>query len=136
MDADTQPSLELLVTTNINEFVKQFLSDVHLVNGAYGRPSLGATLEHIYGQYGEKSLRGRTVDGISLELVHDFGGHEGEGETVERVYAIIKDTWRIAYFNISGWYASECGTEWNGVFTRVYPHQVIVTKYSQNKDML
>ena len=62
------------------------------------------------------------------------GGGEGEGESVYRVYAILKDGVEIAYFSVNGYYASEYGTDFEDDFTTVYPRQVMVTQYFTTKE--
>jgi hypothetical protein len=70
-------------------------------------------------------------DTFRIKLVHEVGGGEGEGETVERVWEVI-DTFvdkSLGFAMLTGFYTSYNGTDWDSTLTRVYPRQVTVTQY-------
>lgn len=66
---------------------------------------------------------------LTLTLVDQHGGGEGEGEYVERNYRINDGDQVLAHVQITGFYTSNDGTEWNHEVTRVYPKEVSVVKY-------
>lgn len=62
-----------------------------------------------------------------IETVEEVGGGEGGGEEVVRVFH-FKD--HDVFIEITGSYYSYDGINWEeGVFTQVYPKQVMVTQY-------
>jgi hypothetical protein len=131
MDASTEQgavSAELLAITSPGEFVKLLLNGVELRKNSSGGKSLAATLENWGDTYDGE------IEGLSVKCVEREGGGEGEGEHVSRVYAVIKDGVEIAYFHSTGYYASEYGTDWDDIFTTVYPRQVVVTQYHTTKE--
>lgn len=65
------------------------------------------------------------------EEVHSVGGPEGGGEYAERVI-LFKD--HGVYIRITGYYASEDGTEWDGDFEEVFPRKVINTVYESTEE--
>lgn len=69
------------------------------------------------------------VHGFTLNLVHSVGGREGEGETVERVIEVKDGDAVLCYFQFTGFYASNEGTEWGDDAYQVYPREVLVTQY-------
>lgn len=69
-------------------------------------------------------------EGYSYKQVYGKGGFEGGGDSVERVYEIFKDGQSTGiFFQHDGFYSSYEGTEWDTSVCRVYPRQVVVTKY-------
>ena len=125
-------SLELLAITSPGEFVERFLKDEVKDVDASGQESLTATLEEL--THGYPAPDSHTVDGLTVTCKVNEGGGEGEGESVYRVYAVIKDGVEIAHFSTTGYYGSDYGTEWDDTFTTVYPRQVTVTKYFTSKE--
>jgi len=78
------------------------------------------------------------LGGLRPYLVHSEGGGEGEGESVDRVFAIAapglslsdgKVDGALAYVRITGYYTSEEGTEWDSSWEPVEPRAVVVTQY-------
>jgi hypothetical protein len=70
------------------------------------------------------------VGGLTMKLVHAHGGGEGEGEHVERVFQVNHPSFeRPRYVEITGFYDSYNGTEWDNNMYEVYPRQVMVTQY-------
>lgn len=132
MDANTEQSLELLATTDIKNFLAKFFDGEELERDAAGSRNFAATLEAITNKH--SSRKDYSVDGISIKRVVRDGGGEGEGESVYRVYAIVKDSTDIGYFSTTGYYASEYGTSWDNEFHIVYPRQVVVTEYHTTKE--
>ena len=78
-----------------------------------------------------EDLCGEYTNGCTIECVDSEGGYEGGGEHVERTFAILaaglKD--RLAHFQITGYYESNNGTEFDDEITIVFPRKVIVTQY-------
>lgn len=74
------------------------------------------------------------VGDVSVVCKVRDGGGEGEGESVYRVYAVLKGGQEIAFFSCGGYYASEYGTDWEDTFTSVYPREVVVTQYFTTKE--
>lgn len=76
------------------------------------------------------------VPGLSLyvQVVHSQGGGEGEGEYVERVFAVKdeKDE-ALHYLKITGYYSSYNGTDWDDKWEEVEPYEVTVIKYKKKK---
>lgn len=81
-----------------------------------------------------------SVHGIALKTVESEGGGEGGGDSVTRVYEVLKNVTpgkkrgfeggeTICFLRSCGYYSSEEGTEWDNDFDRVYPRQVVVTQY-------
>lgn len=136
MDASTEPSLELLAITSPNEFVPAFLKalgisqDMYSRNGSSAR-STGATLDGLFGWRRDKVPM---AEGLVLKCVESEGGGEGEGESVSRVYAVVKNGIEIAHFTTNGYYSSDYGTDWDDIYTTVYPRQVVVTQYFTSKE--
>lgn len=119
--------LELLALTSPGEFVERFLDGVERQSNASGSKSSGATLENLTASWRRKEPH--VVDGLGVICKVAEGGGEGEGESVYRVYAVVKDGAEIAYFATNGYYASEYGTDWDDTYTTVYPREVVVTQY-------
>jgi hypothetical protein len=67
--------------------------------------------------------------GSGIKCVEEIGGYEGGGETVRRVYEIINPSGELEYYEKTGYYTSEWGTEWDSGFARVYPREVMITIY-------
>lgn len=68
------------------------------------------------------------VHGFGVEVVQSDGGGEGEGENVDWVFEIACGDLAV-YFNITGFYTSEEGVEWDDDITIVEPREVVVTQY-------
>jgi len=66
----------------------------------------------------------------NLSIVLSEGGHEGDGEHVERVFKYNGET-EDTFFRISGFYSSYEGTEWDEDIVQVYPHEVTITVYKE-----
>lgn len=76
------------------------------------------------------------VAGLSLyaQVVHSQGGGEGEGEYVERVFAVKDEKDEVLhYLKITGYYSSYNGTDWDDKWEEVEPYEVTVTKYKKKK---
>lgn len=73
------------------------------------------------------------IENHELEEVDGEGGDEGEGEYVERVYAIRKNTKHLAYIRVTGCYISYDGTTWDSEYKQVFPHQVTRIEYTENR---
>jgi len=129
MGTPAPTSLELLATANPRAFLEAFLDGVELERNANDRKSIGATLDSYSFKRGQHNK-----DGFSIACKVREGGGEGEGESVYRVYAVVKDGVEIAYFATNGYYASDYGTDWDDEFTLVYPRQVVVTQYFTTKE--
>jgi hypothetical protein len=72
--------------------------------------------------------------GLTYQLVHQEGGHEGGGESVDRVYA-LKDFVSgdvHAFIRQTGYYYSHNGTEWDDGLNQVYAREVMITIYEDN----
>ncbi len=61
---------------------------------------------------------------LPLKLVHSVGGGEGDGETVVRVFEH-----NGIFIQLTGWYASYHGTDWDEEITQVFPKQKTITVY-------
>jgi len=66
------------------------------------------------------------------ELVWQLGGREGGGEQVEWVFKLDFDN-NPRYVLITGFYSSYNGTDWDSGYTEVYPREVTVTQYFDEK---
>ena len=127
MGTPSPSSLELLALTSPGEFVERFLEGVDRERNASGSKSSGATLENLTGSW--RRTEPHVVEGLSVVCKVREGGGEGEGESVHRVYAVVKDGVEIAHFSTNGYYSSDYGTDWDNEYTTVYPRQVVVTQY-------
>ena len=83
--------------------------------------------------YEMENIETVTIDGVDLtiNLVYQEGGGEGEGEYVERVYEIKHGGQHVCFLRDQGHYESYNGTEMNGEFKEVFPQQVTVTRYAE-----
>lgn len=54
-------------------------------------------------------------DGVGAFVISSEGGSEGEGEHVERIFAVVNMTQRkvMGYVKVGGYYASYDGTTWD-----------------------
>lgn len=128
LDHSTE-QLAALANTNIKEFLEDFAAANEIHNWWNGdefeeevMPSSWKPLEH----------PGADLNGLRIDLVYSEGGGEGEGDHVERVFAIKNvDGSIISHFRLTGFYSSNYGTEWDepSEVERVYPRQVMVTQY-------
>lgn len=114
-----------------NDFLEEFMAQVD------GEDLSGYNLENAADDNSH-------IDNLYVHTVHEVGGYEGGGESVERVYefvldpeldssgSIVEDTGRpILYVKQTGYYNSHDGIEWDNKYTRVYPRPVTVTQYSE-----
>lgn len=78
------------------------------------------------------------LEGLTLILVSSEGGSEGDGEQIERTYAIAKVGSKedgglvadaLSYVEVTGSFDSYNGSEWNDDFYQVIPREVKVIKY-------
>lgn len=69
-----------------------------------------------------------TLHGYSVSCVDATGGHEGGGESVERVVEVSLDKQPIIWFKIKGSFSSYVGTEWES-WEQTYPLEEVVTNY-------
>ena len=68
--------------------------------------------------------------GFDVSIAHGEGGHEGGGEYVERVIELKDGDNVLCYFQITGFYASNEGTEWNtDEVQQVFPREVRVIQF-------
>lgn len=67
--------------------------------------------------------------GVTLKVEESEGGGEGEGEYVKRVFSFNLPGAESVYLVVNGCYYSYDGTHWDAEFTRVYPREVLVTRY-------
>lgn len=65
---------------------------------------------------------------LPLKLVHEVGGHEGDGEYAERVFEHDNDGEKI-YVKFTGFYSSYDGTDWDSDFAMVTPREKMITVY-------
>ena len=124
MDDSTQHDLATLATTDARGFLQAFLeaSDSDLSDRDV---------------YDIESLKSSTnAEGFHLELVNSKGGSEGGGEYVERVMAVFKKGCKkpVAYLRVTGYYESYSGTESNNDWCFVYPREVKVIQYFEDKE--
>lgn len=61
-----------------------------------------------------------------IELVDEFGGGEGQGESCHRVYHFVDHD---VYVRWDGWYASGDGSHYDDVCYEVRPQQRMITFY-------
>lgn len=66
---------------------------------------------------------------VSWTIVHSEGGHEGEGESVDRVLQFRIGRSFVIYLRTGGSYESYNGTEWSNEWEVVYPREVTVIQY-------
>lgn len=79
-----------------------------------------------------KRSRLQPAQNHTLEVVESEGGHEGEGEYVCRVYAVVNAKGEsVLYVRQTGFYESYNGTEWDDTLVQVYPREVMVTQYHE-----
>lgn len=78
-----------------------------------------------------EDMCGEYINGCTIECVDSDGGYEGGGEHVERTFAISMagSPVRLAHFQITGYYESNNGTEYDDEITIVFPREVMVTQY-------
>lgn len=69
------------------------------------------------------------VHGIHLKCVESFGGGEGDGEEVRRVWSVNCDGEVLSYIRVTGYYQSYCGTEYNDDWEFVRPKEVTVVQF-------
>ena len=116
-----------LISTNPASYFEQFFATLELSNDE---------IEDAFDpDYGTKPKP--EVNGFTLRQVNAEGGGEGEGEHVERTYALVEVTdpsVEIAHCEIVGYYMSHDGTTWDEAPYVVYPRQVMVTQYFKEKE--
>lgn len=84
--------------------------------------------------YSEGERLGVPALSLYVQLVHSLGGGEGDGEYVERVFAIKDEKDEVLhYLRITGYYSSYSGTDWDDKWVEVEPYEVVVTKYKKKK---
>ena len=66
---------------------------------------------------------------LKLKLVHEEGGHSGDGEYVERVIEHKHDNGDKFYIKFTGFYSSYEGIEWDDEFKKVKPSKKTITVY-------
>lgn len=78
-------------------------------------------------------------DEFMARTVHTRGGGEGGGENVElvievtaHVNGIQKFSMESRFFRKLGFYGSYYGTDWDGSFDEVFPHEKTVTVYEKS----
>ena len=118
MADSTDLDLATLARINAREFLQAFLE------------KLGDGLDTSNVGDIEELTSSDSVDGIHIECVHAEGGGEGEGEHVERVFAIYAPgNETLGYMRVTGFYQSYNGTDYNDDWTLVEPREVVVTQY-------
>ena len=60
------------------------------------------------------------------KIVYSKGGNEGGGDTMIRVFEFVGHD---VFLKATGYYASYNGTDWDGEFTEVRPHEKVITVY-------
>lgn len=115
MGTTSELDLEFLARTDAAGFISKFLE----LNG-FSDTDTPAIEE----------LAFMSHDAITLSLVDEKGGHEGEGEHVERVFSVKKHDETLSFIRITGYYSSYNGTDWHYDWTLVYPEEVVVTVYN------
>lgn len=78
----------------------------------------------------------KKIEELNLILVHETGGHEGGGESAERVFLhkdVSKNGVDKIYIRITGFYSSYEGTNWDEDIERVQPETVVATIYTKYK---
>lgn len=76
--------------------------------------------------------------GFDIECVDSTGGYEGEGDYVERIIKItgpVMGEPKDIYVRVTGSYSSYEGTEWDSDVEYVYPREVMVTQYFNDKEL-
>ena len=68
-------------------------------------------------------------ENANARLVYSHGGSTGDGELVERVFFFKDGGVELGHLLFTGFYTSDEGTTYDSDITRVYPREVIVTKY-------
>ena len=68
-------------------------------------------------------------EGLTVTVVEQHGGGEGDGEVVYCIYKVV-DGDSTKYYKAHGWYASYDGSHYDGIF-EVEPYQELVTKYKR-----
>ena len=122
-----------------------------------GEGLLGDVGDSIIG-YIEETGSTMQVDGYSLREVYSKGGGEGGGESVIRVWAVVKGATRkkpskhdreyktmpslntddgevVAHIRARGFYESYNGTEWDDDAEFVFPQEITVTKYFNKAEL-
>ncbi len=116
-----------LISTDPASYFEQFFAALEIPND-----EIDDTFDR---QYGAKPKP--DVNGFTLKEVNAVGGGEGEGEHVERTYALIEASApeiELAHCEIVGYYMSHDGTTWDEPPYVVYPRQVMVTQYFKEKE--
>jgi len=65
-------------------------------------------------------------DSLPLTLIHEKGGHEGDGDYAERVF---KHDVSGVIIKITGFYSSYSGTDWDSEIKEVKPVEKTITVY-------
>ena len=111
-------------STEIQDFILEAMSNPHLVIKKF------LDDENFNGDDLDE-LSGHVILGIQLSEVYSDGGGEGGGENVERVYSLTDvDTGRVLnYVQLTGFYTSGYGTEWDDSISIVCPREVVEIRY-------
>lgn len=93
---------------------------------------LDMKIDDFVGMYAYGGKNAREINGFTLKLVDSVGDAEGEGEHAEKTFALVETIngeIEYAHCQITGYYDSYMGTEWDGVPYPVFPKQIMVTQY-------
>lgn len=115
-----------LAKTNPSEFARVFATLLNDGNEPYGDE--GRSAAGIFNRYRYTREVPETL-GVTLKLEEREGGGEGEGEYVKRIFSFNLPGVEPVYLAVNGCYYSHDGTHWDAEFTRVYPREVLVTRY-------
>lgn len=120
MDATPENRLVELATTNANAFLDAYLE------------ASGSGLTHRdTSELAEEQNFGNDIEGFTFTLVDSEGGGEGGGEYVHRIFEVKRHGKRLSHLRILGNYQSYNGTEFDTDWSIVYPHEVVVTQYTE-----
>lgn len=111
-DTKSADELKAFAAAKPREFMQALLDHLEVGTNCYELEELENSIPH-----------------FKMSCVYSEGGGEGEGEHVERVFAVQDGDEVLVYFEIDGYYASYNGTEWDEHFTIVEPYQKTVTLY-------
>lgn len=70
-------------------------------------------------------------EGYSCSQIEDFGGCEGDGDEMWRIFELFKDGELVLYFKLEGVYNSWGSSEWDKTAIIVEAYKVEVTKWKE-----
>lgn len=113
-DEKTADELKVFAATEPKQFVREVLNYL----------DVGTDCDEL-----ESMKMKNALHHFTMPCVHSEGGGEGEGEYVERVFAVKDGDEALVYFRITGFYSSYNGTDWDDGFSIVEPYQKTITLY-------